>query len=187
MNIILTGLRGSGKTEIGKILATKLGWDFIDIDKEIEETEKAKIVKIVETRGWEYFRAIESKVVKKVAKLDNIVIATGGGTILNKENEKALKKNGEIVYLHVKPAICAARILKDQNRPPITNKATVKEEIKQLYKERNGRYCESANLIFERTDDLEKDAQKIIKSLHHGITQSNQQRRTKGKIAKRKS
>ena len=164
-NIVLTGLRGSGKTEIGKILAKKLGWNFIDIDEEIEKTEKAKIAKIVEIRGWEYFRTVENKVAKKVAELYKTVIATGGGTILDHGNEKALKKNGKIIYLHVKPAICAARILNDPNRPPLTNKKTVEEEIKQLYKKRNGRYCESANLIFERTDDLKKDAIKILKKL----------------------
>lgn len=173
MNIVLTGLRGSGKTEIGKILAKKLGWDFIDIDEEIEKSAKTTIAKIVKTSGWKYFRTVENKVAKKVAELDKTVIATGGGTILDRENEKALKKNGKIVYLHVKPEICATRILKDPNRPPLTNKKTAEEEIKQLYKERNKRYRESANLIFKRTDDLEKDAQKIIKSLHHGITQSN--------------
>lgn len=187
MNIVLTGLRGSGKTKIGKILAKKLGWNFVDTDERIEKTEKAKIAKIVEIRGWEYFRAVESKVAKNVAKLKNTVIATGGGTILTKENEKALKKNGKIVYLYVKPAICAARILKDRSRPPLTNKETVEEEIKQLYKERNNRYCKSANLILERTESLEKDAQKIIKSLRYGITQSDQQKGTKGKTAKRKS
>lgn len=165
MNIVLTGLRGSGKTEIGKILAAKLSWDFLDMDEEIEKSEKAKITKIVELRGWEYFRAVENKIAKKVAKLKNTVIATGGGTIIDHNNEKALKKNGKIVYLYVKPAICAARILQNPNRPPLTNKETVEEEIKQLYKERNGRYCESANLIFERTNNLERDTEKILKKL----------------------
>lgn len=165
MNIVLTGLRGSGKTEIGKILAKKLGWDFIDMDEKIEKIEKTKISKIVEIRGWEYFRAVENKITKNVAKLNKTVIATGGGTILDHENEKALKKNGKIVYLYVKPAICAARILNDPNRPPLTNKETVEEEIEHLYKERNGRYCESTNLIFKRTENPEKDAQKIIKKL----------------------
>lgn len=166
MNIILTGLRGSGKSKIGKIIASKINWDFVDIDEEIEKQEKNTIKNIVGIHGWKYFRAVESQVAEKVSKLKNTVIATGGGTIIDRENEKFLKKTGKIVYLHVKPEVCAKRILDSKKRPPITNKKSVKEEIKHLYKERNGRYCESANLIFERSEDLEKDANEIVKKLN---------------------
>lgn len=166
MNIILTGLRGSGKSKIGKIIASKINWGFVDIDEEIEKQGKTTIKNIVEIHGWEYFRAVESQVAKKVSKLKNTVIATGGGTIIDRENEEFFKKTGKIVYLHVKPEICAERILNSSSRPPLTNKKSVKEEIKHLYKERNGRYCESASLIFERSKDLEKDADEIVKKLN---------------------
>ena len=165
MNIVLTGLRGSGKSRVGKIISEKLNWNFIDLDEEIEKHEKMLIKNIVELRGWEYFRAIEAEVAKEISKLDKTVISTGGGTIIDPENEKALKKNGKIIYLYVKPEICAKRILNSKKRPPLTNKESVEEEIKHLYKERNGRYCESANLIFERTEDKEKDAENLIKKL----------------------
>ena len=162
MNIILTGLRGSGKSKIGSILALKLKMNFVDIDEEIVREEKKKIPEIIDSRGWEYFRALESKVAKKIAKLKNTVISTGGGTILDQENEKAFKKNGKIIYLYVKPEIAAARILKDKNRPPLTNKESVEEEMKQIYKERNSRYCESASIVFERSENVEKDCEEII-------------------------
>lgn len=165
MNIVLTGLRGSGKSKIGSILALKLKMNFVDIDEEIVKEEKKKIPEIIDSRGWEYFRAIESKVAKKIAKLKNTVISTGGGTILDQENEKAFKKNGKIIYLYVKPEIAASRILKDKNRPPLTNKESVEEEMKQIYKERNGRYCESASIVFERSENIEKDCEEIIKQL----------------------
>lgn len=165
MNIVLTGLRGSGKSKIGKLIAEKIKYNFVDIDKEIEKHEKTSIKNIVELHGWEYFRAVENGVAKKVAKLKKTVIATGGGTIIDKKNEKALKKNGKIIYLYVKPGIAAARILKSKNRPPLTNKESVEEEIRHLYKERNGRYRESADIIFERSEDLEKDSGKIVEKL----------------------
>lgn len=165
MNIVLTGLRGSGKSKIGKILAEKLGFNFIDLDKKIEQHENASIKDIVELKGWEYFRAVESKVTKEIAKFDKTVIATGGGTIIDRDNEKALKKTAKIVYLYRKPEDCCQHIINDPNRPPLTNKESVLEEMQHLYKERNGRYCESANLIFERSEDLEKDAEKILKKL----------------------
>lgn len=165
MNIVLIGLRGSGKTKIGRLLSKKLKWNFIDTDKEIEKSEKKTISKIVSLRGWEYFRAKESETVKKVAKLNKTVIATGGGAIIDRENEKELKKNGKIIYLYVKPEVCIKRILDDPNRPPLTNKENVEEEIEHLYKERNGCYCKSAYLIFHRTENAEKDAEEIIDKL----------------------
>lgn len=165
MNIVLTGLRGSGKTTIGKLIAEKLKWKFVDLDKEIEKSAKAKIKEIVENHGWEYFRALEKKVTEKIAKGKKLVIATGGGTIIDPKNEKHLRKNAKLVYLYVKPEICAQRILNDPNRPPLTNKESVKEELKQLYKERSPLYRKSADLIFKRSQDAEKDTEKIIRNI----------------------
>lgn len=162
MNIVLTGLRGSGKTTIGKLIAEKLKWKFIDLDEEIEKSEKTKIKDIVENKGWEYFRDLEKKVTKKISGNNKLVIATGGGTIIDPENEKHLKKNSKLVYLYVKPEICAQRILNDPNRPPLTNKQTITEEIKELYKQRHKRYKESADFIFKRSENAEKDAEEII-------------------------
>ena len=165
MNIILTGLRGSGKTSLGKIIAKKLNWKFLDLDEEVEKQEKMKIKDIVELRGWEYFRALESEITKKVSKLDQKVISTGGGTIIDKNNEKELKKNGKIVYLYVKIEICAARISKDNNRPALTEAKSIEEELEHSYKNRNARYIKSSNKIFHRTENLEKDAEELIKIL----------------------
>lgn len=164
MNIVLTGLRGSGKTKIGRILAEKLKWNFADIDEEIEKKEKKCIAEIVNLKGWEYFRAVEKKITQKIAELDKTVIATGGGTILDDVNLKALKKKGKFIYLYEKPEICAKRILKSKNRPSLTKKESVEEEIKELYKQRNEKYCRSAFLIFHRSESLKKDAKEIIKS-----------------------
>ncbi|MFH1533384.1 MAG: shikimate kinase [Nitrospirota bacterium] len=163
MNIVLTGLRGSGKTELGKILAKKLKWKFIDLDDKIEKEDKMKIAKIVDLKGWEYFRAKESKIAAQVATLDNTVIATGGGTMIDKDNEKELKKNGKIIYLYRKPKDSIKYIENDPNRLPLTNHESITEEVEQLYKERNDRYIKSSNLIFHRTEDLNKDANELIK------------------------
>lgn len=165
MNIALTGLRGSGKTQLGKILAKKLKWKFVDLDDKIEKEEKMKIAKIVDLKGWEYFRAKESEAAAQVATLDNTIIATGGGTIIDKENEKELKKNGKIIYLYRKPKDSIKYIENDPNRPPLTNYESIKEEVEQLYKERNDRYIKSSNLIFHRTENLNKDANEIIQKL----------------------
>lgn len=170
-NIVLTGLRGSGKSTLGKLVTKKLNkltninWQFVDIDSEIEKNEEMTIKDIVANKGWKYFRTVEKKITKEIAKLKNTVISTGGGTILDPENLKALKKYGKIIYLHVKPEIAAKRIINDKNRPPLTNKKSTLEELKQLYKERHAHYSKSANLILKRSTDLKKDAAKLLKLL----------------------
>ena len=165
MNIVLTGLRGSGKSTIGKLLAQKLDWDFIDIDTKIEKEENMTIKNIVELRGWEYFRAVENKVTKEISKTDKTVISTGGGTIIDKDNEKELKKNGKIIYLYVKPEVCAKRIKNSKNRPALEEENDVFEELKYTYRKRNDRYIKSANKIFHRTENPEKDVTELINTL----------------------
>jgi 3-phosphoshikimate 1-carboxyvinyltransferase len=161
-NITLTGLRGSGKSKLAKILAEKINWPLIDIDHEIEKTEQQSIPEIIKEKGWEYFRARESQITQNLADIKQTIISTGGGTILDNQNTKALKKNGRIIYLYVKPKVCAQRILNSKNRPSLTNQESVEEEIKQLYKERNGLYCESADIILSRTNSPIEDAEEII-------------------------
>lgn len=165
MNLVLTGLRGSGKTKLGALLAKKLKWPFIDLDVAIEKQEKMKIAKIVELHGWEYFRKKENEVTKKVSEADNTIIATGGGTVLDRENEKALKANGKIIYLYRKPEDCIKYIENDPNRPPLTANKTLAEEMDELYKERNGCYCKSAIIIFHRTEDLKEDVDNLIEQI----------------------
>ena len=98
-NIILIGMPGSGKSTIGKALAEKLGRDFIDTDDVI--TEKHGIISdIFATKGEKYFRDIETEAVKETAKKGGIVIATGGGATLRKENVRALRQNGIIFFLN---------------------------------------------------------------------------------------
>ncbi len=165
MNIVLTGLRGSGKSKIGKILNQVLGWKLIDLDKKIEKSEKMKITQIVEKHGWDYFREKEKEAAIKAAESDKTIIACGGGTIIDKENEKILNKNGKIIYLYCTPEICAKRIMDSKDRPPLTDKESIFEELEELYKERNGRYCKSADIIFQRTENPEEDVSKIIEKL----------------------
>lgn len=162
MNIVLTGLRGSGKSKLGKLIAEKLKREFIDTDSVIEIESKKTIAQIVKENGWDYFRKLERKAVEKISKLKNKIIATGGGVVLDQTNVRNLKNGGELVYLKVDIGVCIDRIKNSSKRPPLTNEASLKKEMEQLLKERSEIYEKTADHIFKRQNDLEIDAEKII-------------------------
>ncbi len=95
-NISLIGFMGSGKTTIGKLLAERTGYLFIDLDRIIELSESKTINEIFTCSGEEYFREIESKIIKKVYFNNKCVFACGGGVILRGENMKLIRKNSEV-------------------------------------------------------------------------------------------
>lgn len=168
-NIILGGLRGTGKTTIGKILAKKIGFNFIDTDDLVEQSENKKIADIVKNKGWKYFRKKESEICKKIATLQNYVIATGGGIFLNKKNTEILKKSGMVIILTCKPELSATRIKGDNNRPALTNQKKLSEEMAKLWQERKNIYLKAGDLFFDTRDlsqnpanDLKLKTAKII-------------------------
>jgi len=103
MNIVLTGFMGTGKSIVGEKLAQRLGMGYIDTDQIIEEREGCEISKIFKEKGEDYFRKIETEVVKEVSSFNNCVIATGGGVVLKEENIKALRRKGIIISLSANP------------------------------------------------------------------------------------
>ena len=99
MNIVLTGFMSSGKTVVGKRLSGLLNMGFIDTDAEIEKNAQMKISDIFERFGEDYFRNLETDTISRVAKLDLMVISTGGGAVMREENISALSRNGVLVNL----------------------------------------------------------------------------------------
>ena len=96
-NIVLIGFMGTGKSVVGKKLASFLKRDFIDTDAVIVEREKERIPRIFQIKGENYFRDIESQVIQEISNKKRCVIATGGGSVIRKENFKALKKNAIVI------------------------------------------------------------------------------------------
>ena len=94
LNIILIGFRGTGKTTIGKMLAQRLGKEFVDADEYLEQKEGKTVKDIFAEGGEKLFREIETQIIAELCLLDNRVVATGGGAILREENVRALKKGG---------------------------------------------------------------------------------------------
>ena len=166
-NIILSGLSGSGKTTVGKIIAKKLKRPFLDLDILIEETERMTIPEIFQKFGEEKFREIESKLTIKVAELRNSVIALGGGTLMRPQNRESLKKNGNVVFLNPPLDTLLKRLQGDDTRPLLKAEdiKEKKEKLKKLYEERINTYLESADLVIEGDENPERTADKILEKL----------------------
>ena len=113
MNIILIGFRGTGKTTIGKMLAQRLGKEFVDADEYLEQKEGKTVKDIFAEGGEKLFREIETQIIAELCLLDNRVVATGGGAILREENVKTLKKSGIIILLEADVDTIYKRIHKD--------------------------------------------------------------------------
>ncbi|MFQ6066038.1 MAG: shikimate kinase [bacterium] len=122
MNIVLTGFMGTGKSLVGKKLAKRLKMSYLDTDELIEKREAAKISRIFQEKGEQYFRTVETKIIKEVSGLDRCVISTGGGAILKAENLVALKRKGVIICLSANPKVILKRTSKSQNRPLLKSK-----------------------------------------------------------------
>jgi shikimate kinase len=153
--IYITGFMTSGKSTVGPILANVLGFNFIDLDKEIESTENLTVVEIFEKKGESYFRDLETSVLKKFSEQNNLIIALGGGTITNDTNIEIIKRTGKILYLKVSPNILYRRLKNKIDRPLIRDMVLdgkSEEEFVQKIEdllEKRKKYYEQADLIIE--------------------------------------
>jgi shikimate dehydrogenase len=145
--IILTGFMASGKTTVGKILAQKLGWQFLDTDQLIEAKMQKTITEIFEIYGETEFRRIESEILQEVAKIEKTVIASGGGIVLSEENRLLLKKEFLPIWLFAKPETVLLRINKDNQNRPLLNCANPLTKAKDLLNQRKNYYALSCELI----------------------------------------
>jgi len=164
MNIVLTGFMASGKSSVGRILSEKTGRDFIDLDSTIEKWEGQKIKDIFGTKGEAWFRQRETDACRYAAGLDNCIISTGGGVILNPENMQLLKKNSIIVYLKVS-AEGAVKRLSDASRP-LLNVANPVDEAARILSSRVKLYEKYADITIDtEKHNLQQISGIILKKL----------------------
>lgn len=141
MRITLIGFMGSGKTVVGKSLANKLNIKFIDMDTEIEKIEKKTISNIFKEDGEDYFRKLESDLLKALLKEDNIVISTGGGIITRQENIDMLKEEKRVVFLDANVETIQRNVSKEINKRPLLKESkNIYETIDSLLKKRYDKY-----------------------------------------------
>ena len=147
MNVVLIGYRGTGKSTVGKIVATRLGRTLLSTDAEIVTRAGQSIPDIVAQHGWDYFRDLESQVCQKLAGRDGLVIDTGGGAILRSQNVEALKKTGTLFWLTASVDTIAKRIGRDTQRPSLTGTKSFVEEIQEVLRERTPKYEAAADHV----------------------------------------
>lgn len=139
-NIVLVGFMGTGKSSIGRLLATRLRRPFIDTDRKIEREACLTIPEIFAQYGESGFRSREAAVIARVARYTNVIIATGGGAVLLTENVSRLKTNGIIVALTASPEVILERTSRRNNRP-LLNQVDRKNLIVKLLSEREPFYA----------------------------------------------
>jgi shikimate kinase len=165
MNIVLIGFRGAGKTVVGKRLAEQLQRKFVDTDDLIEERSNRSINEIVKFHGWDYFRALEKRIIEEVASQDHLVIAPGGGVVLETENVIALKRNGLIIWLKAKWPVLQKRMERDpqtfSQRPTLTGKGTL-EELEEVISYREPFYGRAAEI---QLDTSTLDVETVLDTL----------------------
>jgi shikimate kinase len=160
-NIYLVGLMGAGKTTIGRSLARRLDWRFIDTDKEIERRTGVSIPTIFEIEGEEGFRRRETQVIADISGEKAQVVATGGGSVLREENRAAIRAGGFTVYLNVPLRMLWERTRHDKHRP-LLQVADPLSKLSQLFTARDPLYREVADLV---VDGERMSAQGVLQHL----------------------
>ncbi|GAB2870535.1 hypothetical protein GCM10027277_44820 [Pseudoduganella ginsengisoli] len=142
------GLMGAGKTTIGRLLARKLGMQFIDSDHEIEARTGASIPWIFEIEGEQSFRRREAEVIRELTAQSGIVLATGGGAILNPQSRQFLRERGTVIYLRASITSILQRTAHDKNRP-LLQTADPRKKLEELMAQREPLYEELAHLVVD--------------------------------------
>lgn len=157
-NIILCGFMGCGKTTVGKELASRIFYDFVDMDERIEFVTGMSIPEIFAERGEEGFRELETKVLAELCRGEGQVLATGGGALIRERNVQLAQQNGTIVFVNSEFHLCYDRI-KNSDRP-IVQRCT-RDELEELFNQRLPVYRNTCNIeIFNQ--HTPKDAAKAI-------------------------
>ncbi|MBB3230060.1 shikimate kinase AroK [Halomonas stenophila] len=149
-NLILIGPMGAGKSTIGRLLAAELSREFLDSDHEIQARCGADIPWIFDVEGEAGFRDRETQMIRELARLDKVVIATGGGAVLREENRRVLRDCGTVVYLYTTVEQQLRRTAKDRNRP-LLQRDDREQVLREMFVKRDPLYRATADIIV-RTD-----------------------------------
>ena len=163
MNIVLFGFMGVGKTTVGRLLAPSLGYRFVDSDMVAERVMRMKISTAFHRLGEEEFRTVERRVIRNLVREDGLVIALGGGAVLDPRNVETMRREGKMVLLTASPEEICRRTLRDFTRPLLMGEDRV-GRIRNLLEERLEKYLASADVIVDTNGVSPLSVAKMIKS-----------------------
>ena len=161
MNIFLTGMMGSGKSSVGQLLSAYLNSTFYDLDRGIEKRFNLSIKDIFQTYGESKFREVESELLIQTKKIENNIIATGGGLPTIEKNVIIMKNHGEIIWLDASIDLIFKRLFNSKEIRPLIGSNVKKENILNLYNSRLNVY----NIADIKIDTNGKDIDQIIKEI----------------------
>ena len=148
MNLVLIGYRATGKTTLARLLAERLGWDWIDADVEIEYRAGKSIADIFAEEGEAVFRDLEVDVTADLCQQGRLILAAGGGAPMRAENREAMRAGGKVVWLKADPKTIHDRMADDvttaTRRPKLTSQGGL-EEIEHLLSQREPLYRQTAH------------------------------------------
>jgi shikimate kinase len=159
--IYLVGFMAAGKTTVARALAGRLGWRAEDIDELIEARERRTVAEIFARNGEPYFRALERDILRLLLPLRHVVVATGGGTFMDPDNQKAINMDGVSVWLDVPLEELIARMPADGRRPLAADRA----QMERLYAVRQAAYANAQIHIDSRGAQPEAVAERILEAL----------------------
>ena len=163
-NIILCGFMGTGKSSVGKRLAEIVHYDFLDLDTAIEAEAGMSIPEIFSSRGEPEFRALESRMVERIAEETGCVIAAGGGTIVDPQNLARLKSCGVVITLTADIQTIAQRVGKGDDRPMLWDGDRL-EKIRMLLQKREQAYSKADIVLDTSSLSIDEVAQQLVERL----------------------
>jgi shikimate kinase len=165
LRIALIGLRATGKTTLGRALATRLGWEFADADDRVEAMAGQSIAAIFATTGEGRFRDLEAEAIRQLCQHDRIVLATGGGAVLRTETRDLLNSTCHVVWLTADVETMLARLEADASTPgrrPSLTGLPPRAEIERLIRDRRPLYAATAHRI---VDTANRSADTIVSEI----------------------
>ena len=167
MKIFLIGFMGCGKSYVGKKLAALLGFEFLDLDSLIENTEGGTIGEIFEQRGEPYFRQIESDSLKELSKWSDLVVATGGGAACFNDNIKWMNENGVTVYLETTSQLLLERLVPQTEQRPLLRGKSESELLDFIENKVADRafYYNQAHIIIHQSENDDEVVFEILKRI----------------------
>jgi len=163
-NIALTGFMAAGKSVVGQRLAQRMRRRFVDLDQSIEEREGMEVRAIFERKGEAYFRKAEKEVLREVLRQEGLVIATGGGTVVDEENLRLLKRKSLLICLTAPPETLFQRAGSGPRRPLLQGDSQ-EERLKELLRQRGRAYAQAHLSIETGALSVDEVVEEILKRL----------------------